>query len=111
MGIFDDMEPAKAVSMIGNCMRRSGSARWTDAKETKTAVMNLLDKVIRDDGEKIETRLDAVGKFIAIEGQNQSDDKLQAQIAMSQLRVDDPGEKQERVILVLPSNGSEVKNE
>lgn len=102
MNRFDDgelphSETVKAVARVMNqCKRHPTTARMLQD------AVDFLDRVINDDGEKTRYRLEAVDKLLKMEAQNQVDEIKSGELA-------DKQQTQERVVLLLPPNGTEKR--
>ena len=101
MDSLNDLSNYRTVGLMGRLLKQG--RRWETTPEIREKSLNLIGNVIDDEGENVANRLKAVDLLLKCEAQNMLDDKVSLELSGG-------GEEQEgpKVILVLPSNGSEV---
>jgi hypothetical protein len=75
--------------------------RWGTRPEGRQALVDRLEEVIQDDTMPVVAQIMAAKVYVMIEGQNQADERMA-------IGSDDGKENGPQVILVLPSNGTEI---
>lgn len=79
--------------------------RWNTTSEGRQRNVDLIEQTIEDDSVPILYRLMAAKIHLGIEAQNQADERLEI---MAESAGSGSGNAEPQVILVLPSNGSEL---
>jgi hypothetical protein len=113
---FDEDEPFSGLTarqthgMIGKMLRESnGQERWKI--RDKDSIAEFCEEQAMNETQDVEIRLQAVDRILRMESMNMEQQKLQIQVELAVLKASDPGEAKNegpQIILVLPSNGSEV---
>ena len=101
MDSLNDLSNYRTVGLMGRLLKQG--ARWVTTPEIREKGVNLIDRVLSDAGENMANRLKAMDLLLKCEAQNMLDDKVSLELSGG-------GEESEgpKVILVLPSNGSEI---
>ena len=88
------------VALAGKLMMHA--KRWESTPENRRDLMEMVVDAFQNDKVDVEVRLKAGELFLKMESMNQIDEKL---FLMS----DKGEEKEQKVILLLPSNGTEKR--
>jgi hypothetical protein len=100
MDSLNDLSNYRTVGLMGRLMKQG--KRWETTPEIRNRAISLIADVVEDEGENVANRLKAVDLLLKCEAQNMLDDKVSLELAGGGQEVEQP-----KVILILPSNGSE----
>ena len=101
MDSLNDLSNYRTVGLMGRLMKQG--KRWETTPEIRNRAISLIADVVEDVGENVANRLKAVDLLLKCEAQNMLDDKVSLELAGG----NSEGQEQPKVILILPSNGSE----
>lgn len=101
-GRVDGRTPRQDILTVGRLSRGRDGARWMRGEERREKCVDVVDRVLNNDELHPIVQLKAVELALKMEQQCMIDERMQAEIEA----VGNVGEGQ--VILVLPSNGSEI---
>ncbi len=100
MDSLNDLSNYRTVGLMGRLLKQG--SRWVTTPEIREKGVNLIDRVLSDAGENMANRLKAMDLLLKCEAQNMLDDKVSLELSGP---VESEGPK---IILVLPSNQSEI---
>lgn len=100
MDSLNDLSNYRTVGLMGRLLKQG--RRWETTPEIRQKGIELIGNVIDDEGENVANRLKAVDLLLKCEAQNMLDDKVSLELSGGNEESEGP-----KVILIIPSNGSE----
>jgi superfamily II DNA or RNA helicase len=99
-GRTDGLTARQEIQMLGRITRGAEGKRWLGGSERRRKAVAVVDRVLGNDSLHPIVQLKAVDLALKMEQQNMIDERMDD--------IENKGGGGEKVILILPPNGSEV---